>query len=141
MNEFHLLNIKILVILSGAAILGYYLYNKYFTDVKLFVKPKTNEELQAEYVAKQEKTVILSVKEKLEMSWKFLYDLTEIVVQKFSEEDKQKIIETGGRLFKLGMRYEHVVDDAVNYIKQKSHEKNLATSKESEVKEQRSQSI
>ena len=140
MNEFHLINIEILVTLCGASILVYYIYNRYFSDIKLFVKPKTNEELQSEYIEKKDKSVILSVKEKLEISWKFLYDLTEVIVQKFPDADKQKIIETGGRLFNLGMRYEHVIDDAVNYIKQKSHEKTLATSKESEVKEQKGQS-
>lgn len=76
---------------------------------------------------------LLSAKERLELSWKFLYEITEIVISKFSNQDKQEIINSGSILFNAGMRYEHVVDYAVNHESQKIYEQKLATSKEGEV--------
>ncbi|MCC8417294.1 MAG: DUF2660 domain-containing protein [Rickettsia endosymbiont of Bryobia graminum] len=52
----------------------------------------------------------LSLKEKIELSWKFLYEVTELIVTKFSREDKEAINKLGHILLNNGMRYEHVVD-------------------------------
>ena len=51
-----------------------------------------------------------SIKERLELSWKFLYDITEIVLNKFSKDDREMVHQMGKTLAKTGMRYEHVVE-------------------------------
>lgn len=52
----------------------------------------------------------ISAKELLELSWKFLYDLTEAVLNKFSVRDQQSIMQHGRVMVEHGMKYQHVVD-------------------------------
>ncbi|CAA14685.1 DUF2660 domain-containing protein [Rickettsia prowazekii] len=52
----------------------------------------------------------LTLQEKIELSWQFLYDLTEIILNKFSKEDVVQVNKCGQILFENGVRYEHVVD-------------------------------
>ena len=52
----------------------------------------------------------LSVSEKLELSWKFLYEITEIVLQNFNPQDRDSVHDIGKQLHQQGMRYEHVID-------------------------------
>lgn len=51
----------------------------------------------------------LSLQERIELSWKFLYEITEIVLNKFSSEDRQQVEEIGRNLSEQGMKYEHVI--------------------------------
>ena len=51
-----------------------------------------------------------SAKELLELSWKFLYDITETVLNKFSVRDQQETMRNGRVLVEQGMKYQHVVD-------------------------------
>jgi hypothetical protein len=52
----------------------------------------------------------LTVQERLELSWQFLYEITEIIINKFSKEDIEAVNRIGATLLESGMRYEHVVD-------------------------------
>ena len=52
----------------------------------------------------------LTLQEKLELSWKFLYEITEIVINKFSPQDRQEVQRIGQDLVNSGMQYEHVID-------------------------------
>lgn len=52
----------------------------------------------------------ISMKDLLELSWKFLYDITETVLNKFSVRDQQETLQNGRELVKLGVKYQHVVD-------------------------------
>jgi hypothetical protein len=54
----------------------------------------------------------LSLKEKIELSWQFLYEITEIVLNKFAQQDKEEVKEQGQKLAKNGAKYQHVVDAA-----------------------------
>lgn len=54
----------------------------------------------------------LSLKEKIELSWQFLYEITEIVLNKFTQQDKEEVKEQGQKLAKNGAKYQHVVDAA-----------------------------
>jgi hypothetical protein len=68
------------------------------------------------------------IKNKLELSWQFLYDITDIVLKRFSSEDREAINQVGRILFKAGMRYNHVVDYGINLDKikiEKEKDKNL----------------
>lgn len=55
----------------------------------------------------------LTLQERIELSWKFLYDITEIILNKFSKEDIILVNKCGRVLLENGGRYEHVVDLAI----------------------------
>lgn len=52
----------------------------------------------------------LTAKELLELSWKFLYDVTEAVLYRFSDAGRKAVSECGEALVQNGARYTHVVD-------------------------------
>jgi hypothetical protein len=54
----------------------------------------------------------LTAKELLELSWKFLYDVTEAVLYRFSASSRKAVNDCGEILVKNGARYTHVVDYA-----------------------------
>lgn len=73
--------------------------------------PKGDPNAQGNYEKiKFPPTNSLSTKELLELSWKFLYDLTEAILNKFSIRDQQEIIKHGRSMAQNGMKYMHVVD-------------------------------
>ena len=55
----------------------------------------------------------LTMQEMVELSWKFLYEITELIANKFSKEDKELVNTLGHVLLDKGVKYEHVVDLAV----------------------------
>ncbi|ABV74642.1 hypothetical protein A1C_01655 [Rickettsia akari str. Hartford] len=59
----------------------------------------------------------LTLQERIELSWKFLYDITEVILNKFSKEDVMQVNKCGQVLFENGVRYEHVVDLALPQVK------------------------
>lgn len=70
-----------------------------------------NPEAQALYAKKKNKEEKkLTMQEKLELSWKFLYEITDIILNKFSNDDRTKVNQIGKDLTKTGMKYNHVVD-------------------------------
>lgn len=70
-----------------------------------------NPEAQALYARKKNKEEKkLTMQEKLELSWKFLYEITDIILNKFSNDDRTKVNQIGKDLTKTGMKYNHVVD-------------------------------
>lgn len=61
-------------------------------------------------LTKEEDKKTLTLQERIELSWKFLYEITEIVINRFSRDDINYVNELGDILLNKGMRYEHVVD-------------------------------
>ena len=59
---------------------------------------------------KQSSDLNISQEEKVELSWSFLYEITDFVLQHFSAEDKQELKEIGEILQSGGMNYQHVVE-------------------------------
>lgn len=59
---------------------------------------------------KEEDKKTLTLQERIELSWKFLYEITELVINRFSRDDINYLNELGRILLNKGMRYEHVVD-------------------------------
>ncbi|WP_341763510.1 DUF2660 domain-containing protein [Candidatus Tisiphia endosymbiont of Beris chalybata] len=57
----------------------------------------------------------LSLQERIELSWKFLYEITELIVTKFSTEDKNALNIEGHRLLTNGMKYEHVSELGIKH--------------------------
>ena len=86
-----------------------------------------NDQSAAYYQKKQNNDQKLTLQEKLELSWKFLYEITEIVVNKFSPQDRQTVQEIGKNLADGGMKYDHVIDlgikPEVNKVQNLEHEK------------------
>ncbi len=72
-------------------------------------------------------TQSLSVKELLELSWKFLYDITETVLNKFSVRDQQESLKQGRVMVEHGMKYQHVVDSNPKVVE--SYTKKIADPK------------
>jgi flagellar biosynthesis/type III secretory pathway M-ring protein FliF/YscJ len=72
----------------------------------------------------------LSTKETLELSWKFLYNIAETILNKFSKEDQKSLEQIGNTLFSKGMRYEHVIDLGLQPKKKVSRANMLRTTDE-----------
>ena len=71
----------------------------------------------------------ISMKELLELSWKFLYDITETVLNKFSIRDQQETMKQGRVMVETGMKYQHVVDSNPKVVESYT-KKNLETKKD-----------
>lgn len=52
----------------------------------------------------------ITTEEKLELSWSFLYKITDVVLQNFNEDDKQALKDLGKVFSDGGMNYQHVVE-------------------------------
>ena len=76
------------------------------TEVKNVITNDTNGLI----TNKQTENKKLTIQERLELSWKFLYEITEKIINNFSNEDKETVNIIGVSLLNNGMRYEHVVD-------------------------------
>ncbi len=55
----------------------------------------------------------LTWKEKVDLSWQFLYAIVEIVTNKFSKDDRKKVHEIGKKLKSYNMKYNHIVELAL----------------------------
>ncbi len=62
----------------------------------------------------------LTLKEKMDLSWNFLYEITEIIMNKFSAEDRGMLSQIGISLLNNGMRYEHVVELGIKPTRSKT---------------------
>lgn len=52
----------------------------------------------------------MSSEEKLDLSWQFLYDITNKIMSSFSQEDQSRVLELGRVLLSFGGTYHHVID-------------------------------
>lgn len=91
---------------------------------------KDDPDAQARYDEKRDKGVPkLTAKQMLDLSWQFLYDITEIVLYKFSARARKEVHECGKTLAENGMRYNHeVAKSPLAYGI--THTKNVTESKE-----------
>lgn len=58
----------------------------------------------------QDKTLSMTLQEKIELSWQFLYDITDIVMSKFTNKEREEVHRIGEKLVASGVNYNHVVD-------------------------------
>lgn len=54
--------------------------------------------------------IIFTKDQAIELSWQFLYDITEYILSKFSKEDKEETEKIGIALIEKGMQYHHVIE-------------------------------
>ncbi|WP_375359774.1 DUF2660 domain-containing protein [Candidatus Tisiphia endosymbiont of Nemotelus uliginosus] len=81
------------------------------SSINMLVKDTNNaEEFNAPFNKANNNTKKLTLKEKVELSWRFLYEITESIVNKFSKEDVEVVNQLGHILLNNGMKYEYVVD-------------------------------
>jgi hypothetical protein len=104
-----------LIIAVAGLFLVFIVFFIYKKSKKMFVSmlvkdPNNAEEFNAPFNKANNNTKKLTLKEKVELSWRFLYEVTELIVNKFSKEDVELVNQLGHTLLNNGMRYEHVVD-------------------------------
>jgi hypothetical protein len=88
---------------------------------------------QTRYDEKQDKGVPrLTAKQMLDLSWKFLYDITEVVMYKFSARSRRGVHDCGKTLAENGMKYNHEVAKSPLAYGVK-HTKNVTESKGKEA--------
>jgi hypothetical protein len=68
--------------------------------------------------SKQDDKKNLSLQEKIERSWQFLYNITKTILTSFSVEDTKSLQEAGTVLRKNGMHYHHNIDQETAIIVQ-----------------------
>ncbi|MGV2433198.1 MAG UNVERIFIED_CONTAM: DUF2660 domain-containing protein [Rickettsiaceae bacterium] len=102
-------------IIAALVIVGIFLYIKNRTvggKTYNYEYEKTGDQ-NAQNLYNQKKSVDkvqLSAKELLDLSWKFLYDITEAVLNKFSADHRKAVKDCGQILMEYGGRYTHMVD-------------------------------
>jgi hypothetical protein len=104
-------------------IIGVYLYLKFMRSSK-YIKHVVVQDPQAATLYKQSKEKPkkrLSLQERMELSWQFIYDITEIVLNKFSPQDREEVHTLGQNLVRSGMKYQHVVDLGIRQQIEVSH--------------------
>lgn len=104
--------IVIISLILALAILGIGIYLfKAFSRKKAQTKQSySSDETIYSQEKNNKKDKKLTLKERIDLSWNFLYEITEIIMNKFSTEDKATINQIGTSLLNSGMRYEHVVE-------------------------------
>jgi len=135
MNIMHL---KLIILFVSFIIIVYFTKQIFFSKNESSKKESSNNDYlvkndpnaQASY----EKTKVNffsleNIKNKLELSWEFLYEITEIVLKKFSSQDRGFVHKLGKTLLNAGMQYNHVIDYSIDLekIKQQASDKNKSS--------------
>jgi hypothetical protein len=97
-----------------------FFYKKSNVQTKTNTENFANTDLNTSISSKKTDNKKLTVQERLELSWKFLYEITEIIINKFSKEDIETVNKIGSSLLDSGMRYEHVVDLGIKFTQSKA---------------------
>lgn len=103
----------LLYIAIGGLVLAFLIYKRLTKVIKNKKQQSAHAEAQMIYFntkKKDKKTLFTSLEEKVELSWQFLYEITEIVLNKFSSQDRTEVHNLGNELSTNGMRYEHIVE-------------------------------
>ncbi|AFE54912.1 DUF2660 domain-containing protein [Rickettsia typhi] len=121
MEEQTVSNTNILIAICCLALLLILLmYTKIVAHKKNILPAKGNNIDDSQNVAlnsQKPENKKLTLQEKIELSWKFLYDITEIILNKFSKEDVAQVNKCGQILFENGVRYGHVVDIVIPHVR------------------------
>lgn len=122
-------------ILLALAIGAFFIFKKSSPNK---VKPVRIEdpEAQAAYDAKNAKkdeALQLSLEERIELSWEFLNKITQQVIDLFSPEDKDQVLEAGKKLAKHGAKYQHNVYQEALGIKKAPKAQSVGQNKGAEI--------
>ncbi|MDD9335091.1 MULTISPECIES: DUF2660 domain-containing protein [unclassified Candidatus Tisiphia] len=100
-------NLIIAVVGLFLVFVTFFIYKK---SKKTSVRTLVDDPNNAEPFNKENNKKNLSLNDRVELSWKFLYEITELIISKFSKKDVELVNKLGHILLDNGMRYEHVVD-------------------------------
>ena len=126
----HLFNI-ILLVIAGVGIV--YLLNKKFANKKpkhIAVVDPLAQELYKQQKQKTDEKKILTLEEKIELSWQFLVHIKDQVLNNFSKPDQEKVHQAGHKLAESGMRYQHDVEQEIKITQGTSKAKTVNKSKD-----------
>ena len=100
-----------LLIAAGIGIAYLIIKRKKKTGVKkVVVVDPVAQELYTNQKHKQNEEKKLTLEEKIELSWQFLVNIKNQVLQKFSKSDQEKVARAGTILIENGMKYQHDVE-------------------------------
>jgi acetate kinase len=119
-------------------LLGLFLYYKSGAKVKNGSRVTVNDlNAQTLYINSKhgDEDKNLSIKEKVEISWQFLYEITEVILNKFTSNDRQEVKTIGHKLIDNGARYNHSVD--LNIKQTLSKTQNISIDQEKKVSQGR----
>jgi len=125
------------IILFGVlGIAALFVFKKMHSYHKPKHTPPHDSTLQSVYEKKDERKdekLSLTLEEKVELSWQFLTDISEKIVQSFSSPDQKQVQHSGSLLAKNGAKYNHNVDQELSIgeklVKTKVIEKDLNKNK------------
>lgn len=128
----------IIAILAIASV--YFIFRRFkqykkpgYTNV---IDPKSQELYdQKKYGDDGEKS--LDLKERIELSWQFLTNITKQVLSKFSIEDQAQVTRIGHDLVQSGMKYDHNVEMEVKIIQRTSKARTVVQSKSEDISRSR----
>ena len=129
----NLLNV-VLLIAAGIVLVLMYIKLKKEKEPKLKKVVVVDPEAQQLYATQKHKTdeeKTLTMQEKIELSWQFVVNIKNQVLEKFSKTDQEKVVRAGTILLENGMKYQHDVELEVR-ISQESKAKFVTKSKEQE---------
>ncbi len=111
-------NMNIMLALLGgfgllALLLVVFIYKKKQRAAEVVNTNEPKSSATAVNAGKKDNKQKLTMQEMVELSWKFLYEITELIANKFSKEDKELVNTLGHVLLDKGLKYEHVVDLSV----------------------------
>lgn len=66
----------------------------------------------------EEEEINLTMKEKIELSWQFLTNITEQIMNRFSASDQERVQQAGQKLTKNGTQYQHDVHQEAHFTQE-----------------------
>lgn len=106
-------NLLSLILLVALLIAAFFLYRRIKGGGKKDVDSGADNTMsQEEYQAKKypkDEEISLTLEEKIELSWQFLTNITEQILNKFSKEDRNVVHDAGEKMNRHGMSYQHDV--------------------------------
>ncbi|GAB4165906.1 MAG: hypothetical protein Tsb006_5390 [Rickettsiaceae bacterium] len=106
-----IINIVLLVVFGAMAIFMIKkLRQGHNKVVHLPPKDPRSQALYEQNKKKEDEKKELTLQEKIELSWAFLVNITEQVMNRFSKQDQQKVNKAGEALSKNGARYQHNIE-------------------------------
>ncbi len=119
-----MLNTNILIAIACLSVLIIFLVYRIVSRKKTLL-PSDNNLIHTEgdgraVNRRTDETKKLTIQERVELSWKFLYEITDIIINRFSKADVNVVTKCGKILLDNGGKYEHVLDLAINQLKSRT---------------------
>ena len=125
-----LLNIVLLIAAISGSVYLIMKRKKEPTIKKIVVVDPEAQKLYNVQKHKTDEKKTLTLQEKIELSWQFLVNIKNQVLEKFSKPDQEKVMRAGTILAENGMKYQHDVDQEIRVRQEFS--KSVTKSKDQE---------